>query len=170
MGDVNTSSGGWNATEMAANLQRLAALGLRISLTEVDIRIPVPTDTAHVAEQKREYQTLMSICLAQPNCKTFVTWGVNDAQSWIPGKFSGYGSALLFDNNYAKKTTYDAVTAAFNGTTGILQAQNGRLKWIRPAGQNAMGTLFDLSGRRMNILPNTPTFMVSKPVSNILVH
>lgn len=33
-------NGGWVPSEIASNLQRLAALGLHSSFTEVDIRIP----------------------------------------------------------------------------------------------------------------------------------
>ncbi len=160
-------NGGWVPSEMASNLQRLAALGLRISMTEVDIRIRTPASAADTTEQRKEYQTLMGLCVAQPNCKTFTTWGVNDAQSWIPGSFSGYGSALLFDNNFNPKPDYYGVEAALSGTTGILEARNGRL---RMTSLNGAGPAYDLRGRKLSSLPYNPNFIVEKPAVGNLVH
>ena len=162
------SNGAWVPSEMVTNLQRLAALGLRISLTEVDIRIPTPVDTAHAALQRDAYKTLMSICLAQPNCKNFFTWGVNDAQSWVPGSFSGFGSALLFDNTttngeFTRKSSYLGVQEALLNSTVIRAFQHGNLRIVQ-SGSN--GTAFDLQGRKIARLPYNPAFRVKK-TSNI---
>ena len=166
--DVAGSSGAWVPSEMAANLQRLAALGLDISLTEVDIRIPNNADAAHLATQNSQYQTLMSLCLAQPRCKTFVTWGVNDQQSWIPGKFSGYGAALLFDNTttngaYTPKADYNAMVAAFS-STGLRPLLGNRNLRIIPV--NGPYSSFDLRGRNISVFPFNPQFVIQKPVSS----
>ena len=164
--------GGWVPSEVVSNLKRLAALGLRISFTEVDIRIPdahtpmTAADSANLIEQRREYHILMDLFLAQPNCKSFFTWGVNDAQSWVPGVFSGYGSALLFSNTtgangeYVPTSGYYGVQDALLASTDVLQAHNGVLRMI-PA--NASIRTYDLLGRRLNPFPYNPRRFVVKP-------
>jgi Cellulose binding domain/Putative Ig domain/Glycosyl hydrolase family 10 len=47
-------------------------------------------------------------------------WAVGDADSWVPGTFSGQGAATMFDQNYAAKPAFTAVQNALAGgsTTG----------------------------------------------------
>ncbi|HAO99767.1 MAG TPA: hypothetical protein DCQ83_06955 [Fibrobacteres bacterium] len=161
------SNGAWVPAEMVSNFQRLAALGLRISLTEVDMRIqtnPAP-DSALLAKQREGYKTLMGICLAQPACKAFFTWGVNDSQSWIPGAFSGYGQALLFDNTsangvYNRKAVYYGVQEALTATS--IWGHKTNLKIIADDHQSHR---FDLRGRLVTALPYNPIFVTKKTVN-----
>jgi endo-1,4-beta-xylanase len=44
-------------------------------------------------------------------------WGVGDADSWIPGTFSGYGAATMYDSNYQPKPAYTAVQQALSGSS-----------------------------------------------------
>jgi hypothetical protein len=44
-------------------------------------------------------------------------WGVGDADSWIPGTFSGYGAATMYDNNYQPKPAYNSTVTALSGST-----------------------------------------------------
>lgn len=97
-----------------ANMQRLQALGLKISLTEVDFRMQMPPDAASLAQQKQKYQDLMQICLANANCTSFLTWGVTDAHSWVPHFFTGMGAALPFDSNYQPKPAYEGLSEALS--------------------------------------------------------
>ena len=169
------AGGGWVPSEMASNLERLAALGLRISFTEVDIRIPdahtpmTAADSANLIEQRREYQILMGLFLAQPSCKSFFTWGVNDAQSWVPGVFTGYGSALLFSNTagtngeFAPKSDYYGVKDALLASTGVLQGQNGGLRMIPAEDAEASIRAYNLLGRRLSPLPYNPRRFSVKP-------
>ena len=167
-------SGGWNPTELETNLSRLAALGLIISFTEVDIRIPdahnpmTAADSANLVEQRKEYTTLMRLFLAQSACKSFFTWGVNDAQSWVLKSFSGYGSALLFSNTagtngeFTPKACYygvrDALTASTvvwsHLTKGVAQS---------PVAAQFSNQRRDLLGRAVICLPNNPWRIVAEP-------
>ena len=36
-------------------------------------------------------------------------WAVGDADSWVPGAFSGQGAATMFDQNYNPKPAFTAV-------------------------------------------------------------
>ncbi|MBO0723234.1 MAG: endo-1,4-beta-xylanase [Blastocatellia bacterium] len=102
-------------TDNQTNAQRLAALGLDISMTEMDVRIQLPTTADELQQQAQAYSDSINFCLAQPNCKALVTWGFTDRYSWIPGTFSGYGDALPYDSNYQPKPAYFAL---LNGLTG----------------------------------------------------
>jgi endo-1,4-beta-xylanase len=33
-------------------------------------------------------------------------WGFADCHSWIPSSYSGWGDALIFDDDYAPKPAY----------------------------------------------------------------
>ena len=60
------------------NLTRLAGLGVDISMTEIDIRIALPNSTQELQQQATGYSQLMQLCLSQPRCRAFVTWGFTD--------------------------------------------------------------------------------------------
>lgn len=91
---------------MAANIARFAALGLQVHFTEVDIRLPQPSTSAHLDEQAENYREIGEVCLQQPACRMIVTWGVTDGSTWIPKAYPGWGEPLLFDSVYAAKPAY----------------------------------------------------------------
>jgi endo-1,4-beta-xylanase len=97
-----------NLNSLGQNIQRFGALGLEVHITELDVRLP-DNGAASLAPQAQTYQDVLSVCLAQPACTSFQTWGFTDKYSWIPSFFSGYGWALPFDLNYAKKAAYTSM-------------------------------------------------------------
>jgi endo-1,4-beta-xylanase len=103
------------ANELAANMQRLADLGLLVQITEMDVRTQFHPTTSQVEKldlQADMYRRVIETCLAAPNCDTFITWGLTDLYSWIPG-FSGKPDMpLLFDFDGKPKPAYDAVRQA----------------------------------------------------------
>ena len=90
-----------------ANAQRLAALGLQVSITELDVRIQSPTTTDKLNQQALAYRDLIDLSVSEPNA--LVMWGFTDKYSWIPGAFAGYGDALIFDTSYQPKPSYNAL-------------------------------------------------------------
>jgi len=97
------------------NMDRLAALGLQVHVTELDVRIRgTPTATA-LAIQARTYQHVAETCLAAHNCTALVTWGLSDRYSWIPGQFPGWGAALPLDEAFQPKPAYYALADALRG-------------------------------------------------------
>jgi endo-1,4-beta-xylanase len=99
------------AAELSANMKRLAKLGLEIHITEMDVRLQYSTgdDETKQAEQADLYREMLSVCLSVQNCKAFVTWGLTDRYSWIPG-FTGKPDApLLFEKNGLPKPAYFAI-------------------------------------------------------------
>lgn len=109
--------------EMGANLKRLAALGLQVQITELDVRLPTdPTGhatQANLEAQARIYGDVVSLCLKYPACTAIQTWGVTDKYSWIPQEYHHtLGAALPFDENYKPKPAYGAIAQAFRSAAG----------------------------------------------------
>jgi endo-1,4-beta-xylanase len=119
--------------DMDANIKRLAQLGLKVAFTEVDYRLPLPATPEALAKQKEDYQGTLAVCLANPNCKTFVIWGVTDAYSWIPASYPGWGAGLLLDSAYAPKPAYDGIWTGLGGIAdGIIGAAAPTSRGARP--------------------------------------
>jgi endo-1,4-beta-xylanase len=127
------------------NAQRLAALGLEISITEMDVRIQLPSDAQTLQGQALAYGDAVTFCLSEPSCAALVSWGFTDKFSWVPGTFSGFGDALMFDMNYQPKPAYTAMQTVLEAGLGNappvptgLQATAGsgqvQLTWSASAG------------------------------------
>ena len=99
------------------NLARLAALGVQVHITELDVGLPAGAGRPDAASLKRQaeiYRRIADACLRQPKCTAFQTWGFTDKYTWIPEYTKGAkGSPLPFDQNYKQKPAYDALLAAF---------------------------------------------------------
>ncbi|HEU0239002.1 MAG TPA: endo-1,4-beta-xylanase [Micromonosporaceae bacterium] len=100
-------------TQLTADLQRYADLGLKVAITEADVRTfvnnatdQVPTDHLATFAQPYEFSKMLQACLAVRACISFTVWGFGDADSWIPGFFTGEGYATLYDVNLAPKPAY----------------------------------------------------------------
>jgi endo-1,4-beta-xylanase len=110
-GHLGVQFGFNTAGEIAANLQRFENLGLETSLTEVDVRMIMPSDTVKLQAQAQGYSALMQGCLLARKCKSFTVWGYTDKYSWVPGFFTGQGAANLLDENFAAKPGYRELQA-----------------------------------------------------------
>ena len=104
-------------SSMQANMQRFAALGLDVAVTELDDRIQLPASSANLQQQATDYGNVVKDCLSVSRCVGVSQWGVGDADSWIPGTFSGFGAATMYDNNYQPKPAYNAVASALGGSS-----------------------------------------------------
>jgi endo-1,4-beta-xylanase len=97
------------------NVERFAALGLRVDFTELDIRIegaPTPEDLALQAEV---YAGVMKVVMETDGTDTIVFWGPDDSRSWIPRWRSSWGSATMFNRDMSPKPAYEAVKAVLRG-------------------------------------------------------
>lgn len=106
-------------SSLDANISRLAALGLQVHVTELDVGLPITADgqlrdPADARRQADQYALVARACAANPACTAFQTWGFTDKYSWIPGFTHGaLGDALPFDARYLPKPAFDAVLDAF---------------------------------------------------------
>lgn len=103
---IHADENGPDATSLASNMARFAALGLKIYITEMDVRIPSSPNAGDLTQEAAVYQRVIDKCLLQPACKSFQMWGFTDKYSWIPSAFPGFGSALIFDTSYVAKPAY----------------------------------------------------------------
>ena len=104
-------------SSLLANMQRFAALGVNVAVTELDDRIQLPATTANLNQQATDYATVVRDCLQVSRCVGVSQWGVGDADSWIPGTFSGFGAATMYDQNYQPKPAFNATLSALGGSS-----------------------------------------------------
>jgi endo-1,4-beta-xylanase len=105
-------------TRMAEDLQRYADLGLKVAITEADVRTfvhdaarQVPTDDLATLAQPYAFSQMLKVCLAVRACISFTVWGVSDAVSWVPTWFTDplQGYATLYDVDLNPKPAYTAL-------------------------------------------------------------
>lgn len=124
------------------NMRRLAALGLVISITELDMQIS--NNATNQETQKQRYKALAKLCLSVPACRSFYAWGVNDAQSWRGAN----AAALMFTGTSTitpKPAYWGVVEALEEGSTAtsapsapwnVVAAPSGNgamaVKWMAP--------------------------------------
>jgi endo-1,4-beta-xylanase len=104
-------------SSLLANMQRFAALGVNVAVTELDDRIQLPATAANLSQQATDYATVVRDCLQVSRCVGVSQWGVGDADSWIPGTFSGFGAATMYDQNYQPKPAFSASLSALGGSS-----------------------------------------------------
>jgi endo-1,4-beta-xylanase len=92
----------------ARNIARFAKLGLRMELTEIDVRTK-SDDAAARRAQAAQYERLVTGC--RP-CTRFTVWGLDDADSWVPDAYPGFGDATLLDGELRPKPAFDAFRTA----------------------------------------------------------
>ena len=105
---------GFSGTRFKDDLAGYASLGVKVAVTEADVRtfvettdsLQTPTDSLSQFAQPFEFDQEMKGCLAVSACISFTIWDVDDADSWVPGTFHGEGYATLYDTNLQPKTAY----------------------------------------------------------------
>ena len=104
---------GFSGQRMQQDLARFATLGLKVAITEADVRTfvnnatdQVPTDNLATFAQPEEESQMLNACLAVRQCISFTVWGFTDADSWVPGFFTGEGYATIYDVNQQPKQAY----------------------------------------------------------------
>ena len=125
---------GFNPILMTQDLQAYASLGLKVAITEADVRTfvettdtnqspivsptdPNPSHTANAAAADW-YDGMLQSCLTVKACISFTVWGFDDAESWVPGTFVGEGDADLYDVNLNPKSQYTALQQTLSLAAG----------------------------------------------------
>ena len=80
------------------NLEAFTKLGVEIALTELDIRMTLPSTPGLLAQQRKDYETIISACNEIEGCVGLTVWDFTDKYSWIPASFPGEGDACPWDN------------------------------------------------------------------------
>jgi endo-1,4-beta-xylanase len=93
---------------LAQHIQKITALGLAVHITEMDVSIP-DTSAPSLQAQAVTYQRILNVCLQNPGCTAFQTWGFTDKHTWLPAGFP-----LPFDSNYQPKPAFTALLSTLN--------------------------------------------------------
>ncbi len=80
------------------NIQAFTNLSVEVAITELDVRMTLPATPALLAQQEKDYQTVISACNAVPKCVGVTLWDFTDKFSWVPGAFPGQGAACPWDD------------------------------------------------------------------------
>lgn len=102
------------------NFERFADLGLKVAVTEADVRMPLGDDGEPTAEQvalqAERYDALLQACLDVAACTSFTVWGFDDGRSWVPGVFPE-GYATIMTEDFETKPAYDALLEGLAAAT-----------------------------------------------------
>jgi len=101
-----------NAGAISANIKKLGELGLRVSMTEIDMR--------NTSNMPGNWSGLLNAALENYNCTSFVTCGVDDGHSWF-GKDCG---CLAWDSLLvAKASIYQAISNTLSAANPTISAK-----------------------------------------------
>ena len=97
---------------IAANMRRLAELGLSVNISEMDVKINSTPGSLDVKleAQRAAYRSVVAVCMSEPKCHGVTFWGFTDAHTWLTGD-----SPLLYDTQYAAKPAYFGTLDALSG-------------------------------------------------------
>lgn len=79
------------------NIEAFTALGVEVAITELDIRMTLPSTPTLLAQQQKDYQTVITACKNVEGCVGVTIWDYTDKYSWVPQTFSGQGAACPWD-------------------------------------------------------------------------
>ncbi|HEY3498360.1 MAG TPA: endo-1,4-beta-xylanase [Polyangiaceae bacterium] len=111
----------WPSPErMQATLERYAALGVKIELTEIDVPLGEIAGSAEqkLAEQATLAQGVVRACLAVKACTGMTFWGLTDRHSWLSSpdwarlRGTGPHRPLPFDEDYRRKPMHAGIVEA----------------------------------------------------------
>ncbi len=137
---------------LRANIQRFASLGLKVRISELDVRtVSVPGDRAtRLAQERIVYQTVGGACANEPSCEGVTSWGFTDRYSWIDGAFAP-DDPLEFDDGYQPKPAYQGLLEGLQGklpTAGPNLLANGDCSSISGWEAFGGGTIASIPGGR----------------------
>jgi GH35 family endo-1,4-beta-xylanase len=102
--------------EIVANLKRFTDLGLRVNISELDVRIANAGGdlVTRLALERQVFHRAVAACVQVPRCETVTTWGFTDLDSWIDATF-GPDDPLELDEQYRRKPAYYGIVDGFLG-------------------------------------------------------
>ncbi|MCW3012112.1 MAG: 1,4-beta-xylanase [Solirubrobacterales bacterium] len=94
------------------NVERFAALGLDVAITEADVALEMPASEGELRAQAAVFRGVVEVCRAVPRCRSLTFWGFTDRHSWIPATQPGRGAATLLDEELRPKPAFRSVLRA----------------------------------------------------------
>lgn len=95
-----------DASSLRAHMRSLARLGMEARISEIDVTGDDPKT------QTDQYVTALDVCLREPNCTSYTTWGITDKYGSTTRSDRYplvYGNSLLWDTDMKPKPAYTAL-------------------------------------------------------------
>jgi endo-1,4-beta-xylanase len=130
---------------LAQYMQAFAALGLRVEITELDVRLGfLAGEPDPLAAQAAVFRRVVDACARVRRCSAVTVWGLRDPDSWLdvfpPFNLTAPNRPLLLDGAGVPKPAYFAVRDGLLGRCGarVLDGRPCSRAWPRryraPAG------------------------------------
>lgn len=111
---------------MQQNIRRFVDAGFEVAITELDVRMELPSTPEKLARQAADYGAVADACLAVRGCVGLTVWDFTDRYSWIPSVFPGQGAATPYDEALRPKPARAALAASLS-----LSPSARRLRGVR---------------------------------------
>jgi len=103
-------------------IARLGNLGLKVNISEMDVRVSKLPQALRARAQKQIYHDILVAALTEPAFDGLWLWGFTDKHTWVT-HFYYDDEPLIFDELYERKEAYYAIrdalsTMAIGGTVG----------------------------------------------------
>ena len=109
-----------NATRLTAFMNAVAALGLKIFITELDVKDQALASDLAVrdAAVAAQYRSFLTTVLAHPAVSTVIIWGLSDRWTWLSGQAPRNDRlpvrVLPLDDQFQRKPAWTAIVNAFS--------------------------------------------------------
>lgn len=67
-------------SQLQSNWAAMAALGVEVQITELDIRMTLPSTAAKLTQQANDYSTVIKACMAVSGCTGITIWDYTDVR------------------------------------------------------------------------------------------
>ncbi len=103
---VYQTTDGIDSEILRSHIQELATMGLSVRISEIDVK---GTDPQFQSDQ---YSSVLSVCISEPNCMSYTTWGISDlyGSTTVSDRYPLLlGTSLLWDKDMKPKPAYAAL-------------------------------------------------------------
>lgn len=94
-------------------IARLGALGLKVNISEMDVRVSKLPEELRQTAQKQIYHDIIAAALTEPAFDGLWLWGFTDLHTWVT-HFYYDDEPLIFDEDYNRKEAYYALRDALS--------------------------------------------------------
>ncbi|KAF2757945.1 glycoside hydrolase [Pseudovirgaria hyperparasitica] len=98
-----------------ANMAAFTKMDLDVAVTELDVRMQLPSNGMKLAQQAKDYNTSVMACKNTKRCVGITVWDFQDNFSWVPSTFAGEGDPLPYSSTTEKKPAWYTIAKALRG-------------------------------------------------------
>ena len=104
---------------VAINMKRLAALGLEVRVSEMDVNMNARPTPKRLKTQSQAFAAMLAMSVKEDGLTSFGQWGVTDRYSSLAPMFEYFkwGNGLIFDVDYRSKPAYEELQQILANTS-----------------------------------------------------